>query len=48
MVMSGLNGVVQAVNDRNGENVEEHQYKAIASIEQLRDAAARALKKVTP
>lgn len=41
----GFNGLKEASQDRNGAHVGEHQRKAVESIEHLRDASYRSLRK---
>ena len=46
IVMNGLQGVLQSVQDSDGQMVEVYQAKAIGSVEHLVQAANRAVKKV--
>jgi hypothetical protein len=46
IVMNGLQGVLQSVEDADGRHVDLYQAKAISSIDHLVSAANRAIKKV--
>jgi hypothetical protein len=46
IVMEGLKGVIHAVQDKDGDNVQKHQLQALDSMEQLAETAMRAVRKV--